>query len=70
MKNTFLWMCGILVGMAIGYGLSFVVPLSVYLLVLGGFILGSSVAITYNIYREEPGEDVSETFEDDSASSP
>lgn len=51
MKSLLIWLAGILTGAALGYGLSFVVGLNVFLAVGVGVILGSSLGVTINIHR-------------------
>ncbi|MEQ8523372.1 hypothetical protein [Gracilimonas sp.] len=56
MKNTIIWICGILIGGLAGYGVGLTQSSGLYFWVGVGIILGSTLAVTYNIHREEDDE--------------
>lgn len=53
MKSFIIWIVGTLLGAGTGYALSFLLDVNIFLLIFFGVILGSSVAITFNIHREK-----------------
>lgn len=53
MKSCFIWIAGTLLGAGAGYALSFLLDVNFLLLLFAGIILGSSIAITFNIHRDK-----------------
>ncbi|MDZ7805672.1 MAG: hypothetical protein U5K71_00985 [Gracilimonas sp.] len=51
MKSFFIWLLATLLGAALGFGLSWLIGMNLYLYVGVGIILGNSAGITANIYR-------------------
>ncbi len=68
MKNTIIWICGILTGGLAGYGIGLFQSSSPYFWMAVGIIFGSTVAITYNIHREE--EDFHDDLEENEIAAP
>lgn len=52
-KSFFIWIGSVVLGAAIGYGLSYLVTMNLYLLIALGVIIGSSIGVTWNIHREK-----------------
>lgn len=53
MKSTLYWISGVLIGAALGYGVSHVFNLNMYFLIVAGAIIGSSATIASNIQRSK-----------------
>ncbi|MAL17600.1 MAG: hypothetical protein CL670_14575 [Balneola sp.] len=68
MKNTITWLCGILIGGLSGYGIGVLQTSNPYLWLAVGIILGSSIAVTYNIHRED--DDLFDDLESEDATEP
>ncbi|MEX0610229.1 MAG: hypothetical protein WD016_08950 [Balneolaceae bacterium] len=56
MKSCLTWFIGIIVGAAIGYGISSLIQINMYVAIVAGAILGSSFAITLNLKRSDENE--------------
>ncbi|MDR9419912.1 hypothetical protein [Gracilimonas sp.] len=52
MKSLFVWVLATLIGIALGFGLSWLTGFNIYLSTGIGAILGSSAGVTANIHRE------------------
>lgn len=63
MKNTIIWLCGILIGGLAGYGVGILQSTNPYFYIGLGIILGSTIAITFNVHREE--EDIPDELMDE-----
>jgi hypothetical protein len=67
MKSFFTWFIATLIGAAVGFGISWLTGLNIYLGIGIGIILGSSAGVTANIHRGEqvlqfkPDEQVKES---------
>lgn len=67
MKSFFTWFIATLIGAAVGFGISWLTGLNIYLCIGIGIILGSSAGVTANIHRGEqvlqfkPDEQVKES---------
>ncbi|MEX0724173.1 MAG: hypothetical protein WD357_05850 [Gracilimonas sp.] len=56
MKSFFTWFAAVIVGGGIGFTLSHFIDFNMYLAIGAGIIIGSSIGITLNIYREPEDE--------------
>lgn len=56
MKSIIIWICGIIIGALAGYGIGLTQSSSPYFWIGIGVILGSTLAVTYNIHREKDDE--------------
>lgn len=59
MKSVLIWWGSVATGVLLGFGASFLIDINIYLLIVAGVIVGSSVGITWNIHRERE-EDLEE----------
>lgn len=69
MKSFFIWVFGMIIGAGLGYGLSFLLDINFLLLMSAGIILGSSAAITINIFRKRDELELQEIEEEMRAAS-
>lgn len=51
MKSLLIWLFATLIGGGVGFVISSLTGLNFYLCVVSGFIIGSSIGVTANIYR-------------------
>lgn len=67
MKSFIIWLTAVIVGIATGFGISYMAEINLYVCLAVGVIVGSSVGITINIHREAeddlPNEDESDPEE-------
>lgn len=66
MKSFVYWLIATLFGFTLGYGLSWVTGLSIYLSLGIGVIIGSSVGVTFNIHRERDSKIYKQEIEEES----
>jgi|AntRauTorcE11897_2_1112592.scaffolds.fasta_scaffold01246_5 hypothetical protein len=57
MKSFFTWFVAVIVGGGLGFALSYFIDFNIYLAIGVGIIIGSSLGVTINIYRE-PEDDI------------
>ena len=53
MKSFLTWIIAVAIGGGIGYGLSFLFGVSLYLLIGAGVLIGNALGITINIHRDD-----------------
>lgn len=69
MKSVLIWLLVTALGAGIGYGLSWLTGLNLYICIGIGAIIGSSIGVTANIHRDQQGlisdHEMDSSFDDD-----